>query len=104
MITFADFLRMSTQNGVSNYFRQGHRMVLVDFSGPEFIESAGIGMLAAWPGVTEREGGKLAVAGAAGQVERMLELSHLNRVLGMYPAIEPAHNALAEWMPVATGK
>ena len=79
-------------------------MVLVDFSGPEFIESAGIGMLAVWSGVTEREGGKLAVAGATGQVEQILELSHLNRILGMYPAIEPAHNALAKWIPFATGK
>ena len=92
------------EHAILRRIRQGHKRVLVDLSGLEFMESAGIGMLAVWSGVTEREGGKLAVAGATGQVEQMLELSHLDRLLGMYPAVEPAHNALAEWMPVAPCK
>ena len=92
------------EHAILKRIRQGHRMVLVDLSGLEFIESAGIGMLAVWSGVTEREGGKLAVAGATGQVEQMLELSRLDHLLVMYEAVEPAHNALAEWTPVATGK
>jgi anti-sigma B factor antagonist len=92
------------EHAILKRIRQGHRRVLVDLSGLEFIESAGIGMLAVWSGVTEREGGKLAVAGATGQVEQMLELSRLDRVLGLYPAVEPAHNALAVWTPVAIGK
>jgi anti-anti-sigma factor len=83
--------------------RQGYTKVLVDLSELEFIESAGFGMLVVWSGVTEREGGKLAVAGATGQVEHMLELSHLDRFLALYPAVESAHDTLAEWMPVATG-
>jgi len=83
--------------------RQGYNKALVDLSGLEFIKSAGIGMLALWSGVTERQGGKFAVAGATGQVEQMLALSHLDRFLALYPAVESAHDTLAEWMPVATG-
>ena len=96
--------RSDVEHAILKRTRQGCKKVLVDPSGLKFIESAGIGMLAVRAGVTEREGGKLAAAGATGQVEQMLELSHLDRLLSMYAAVESAHGALAGWAPVAAGK
>jgi anti-anti-sigma regulatory factor len=52
-----------------------------------------------WFGLLEREGGKLAVSGATGSVQQSLELTHLNRLVGMYPDVESAHSALAEFTP-----
>ena len=76
--------------------KQGCRKLVVDFSGLKFIDSAGIGMLAMWIGLLERESGKIAIAGASGQVEQLLELTHLNSLVGMYPDVASAHSALAE--------
>jgi len=38
----------------------------------------------------------LLVAGATGHVEQLLELTHLNRLVGMYPDAASARSALPE--------
>jgi hypothetical protein len=38
----------------------------------------------------------LVVAGASGHVEELLEPTHLNRLVGMYPDAGSAHRAMAE--------
>jgi len=45
-------------------------------------------------GIMEREGGKVLVAGATGHVAELLELTHLNRLVGMYPDAAAARSAL----------
>jgi anti-anti-sigma factor len=72
------------------------RKLVLDFSGVEFIDSAGIGVLAVCCGSMEREGGKVAVAGATGKVKELLELTHLDRVAAMYPDVASAHSTLSE--------
>ena len=79
--------------------KQGSRKLVLDFSGLNFMDSAGIGVLAMCVAIMEREGGKLVVAGATGHVEQLLELTHLNRLVGMYPDAASAHRAIAELPP-----
>jgi len=87
------------EHAIREKIKQGSRKLVLDFSGLKFIDSAGIGMLAMWFGLMEREGGKLAVAGATGSVQQSLELTHLNRLVGNYPDVASAHSALAESTP-----
>ena len=84
---------------IRDKIKQGCRKLVLDFSGLNFMDSAGVGVLAMLFGLMEREGGKLAVAGAAGHVKQTLEMTHLNRIVGMYSDVESAHSALAEFPP-----
>jgi anti-anti-sigma factor len=84
---------------IRDKIKQGSRKLVLDFSGLHFMDSAGVGVLAMWFGIMEREGGKLAVAGAAGHVKQTLELTNLDRLVGMYEDVGSAHSALAEFTP-----
>jgi anti-anti-sigma factor len=87
------------EHAIREKIKQGSRKLVLDFSGLNFMDSAGVGVLAVWFGIMEREGGKVAVACATGHVKQTLELTHLNRLVGMYPDVESAHSALAEFTP-----
>jgi len=87
------------EQAIRQKIEQGCRKLVLDFSGLKFMDSAGIGMLAMCVGTMEREGGKMVVAGATGPVEELLALTHLNRLLGMYPDAASACNALADLPP-----
>jgi len=84
---------------IRDMIKQGSRKLVLDFSRLSFMDSAGIGLLAMCVAIMEREGGKLLVAGATGHVAELLELTHLNRLVGMYPDAASAHRALAELPP-----
>jgi anti-anti-sigma factor len=73
------------------------RKLVLDFSGLEFIDSAGIGVLAVCCGSMEREGGKVAVVGTAGRVKKeLLEMTHLDRVAAIYPDVVSAQRTFSE--------
>jgi len=73
------------EHAIRETIKQGSRKLVLDFSGLSFRDSAGIGVLAMCFAIMEREGGKLVVAGASGHVKEFLELTHLNRLVGIYP-------------------
>jgi len=87
------------EHAIREKIKQGCRKLILDFSGLRFVDSAGIGMLALWFGLMEREGGKIAVAGATSQANELLEMTHPNRLLGVCPDVASAHSALAEVPP-----
>ena len=75
---------------------QGSRKLVLDFSGLEYIDSAGIGVLAVCFRSMEREGGKVAIVGVKGRVKDLLELTHLDHVAAVYPDVASAQSALSE--------
>ena len=83
------------EHAIRQPIQQGLKKLVLDFSGLKFIDSAGIGVVAVCIGLMERAGGKLAVAGAEGQVKNTLALTHLDRVLRMYPDLPSAQSALS---------
>ena len=83
------------EHAIRQPIQQGLKKLVLDFSGLKFIDSAGIGVVAVCIGLMERAGGKLAVAGAEGQVKNTLALTHLDHVLGMYPDLSSAQSALS---------
>lgn len=87
------------EHAIRETIKKGSRKLVLDFGRLSFMDSAGIGLLAMCLGIMEREGGKLVVAGATGHVEELLQLTHLNRLVGMYPDAASAHRALVELPP-----
>jgi len=87
------------EHAIREKIEQGSRKLVPDFSGLNFMDSAGIGVLAMCFGLMQHEGGKLAVAGATGPVKQSLELTHLNRLVGNYPDVASARSASAEFTP-----
>ena len=75
--------------------KQGLRNLILDFSELSYIDSAGIGFVAVCIGLMEQDGGKLAISGAAGQVKQLLTMTHLDHVVGIYPDLPSAQNALS---------
>jgi Anti-anti-sigma regulatory factor (antagonist of anti-sigma factor) len=60
----------------------GPRMVL-DMSGLDFIDSAGLGMLLILQDEAEQRNIKLIVQGAHGDVQRSIELARLNEIISI---------------------
>jgi len=69
--------------------QQGNKLVL-DLSGVNSIDSAGIGELALLQTRSERRNGGLKFAGASPLVSELLELTNLDSVLEVYPTVEAA--------------
>jgi anti-anti-sigma factor len=84
------------EHTVRERIRQGSRKLLLDFSGLDFIDSAGVGVLAVCIGSMQREGGTIVVAGATGRVKQLLELTNLHRIVGLHADVASAHSALGE--------
>jgi anti-sigma B factor antagonist len=66
------------------------RSVVIDVSGLEFIDSTGLGLLLGAMRRLREAGGSLALAGAAGGVLRVLEITDLDKVFPLFPDIESA--------------
>jgi anti-anti-sigma factor len=84
------------EHAIRERIRQGSRKLVLDFSGPEYIDSAGIGVLVVCFGIVERESGRVTIAGATGRVKELLELTHLDHVAAIYPDVASAQSALPE--------
>jgi anti-sigma B factor antagonist len=68
----------------------GQARIVIDLSGTEFIDSSGLGALVSGLKATRQAGGDLRIAAPSTQVETVLELTNLNRVLRSYPSAETA--------------
>jgi len=86
----------SVEHIVRERIKRGARKVLLDFSELDLIDSAGIRVLAGWFGSVQREGGKIAVAGATGRVKQLLEMVPVHHLIGTYPDLPSALRALSE--------
>jgi anti-sigma B factor antagonist len=80
---------------IREHIVQGQRKLVLDFSGLNYIDSAGIGVIVVCIGLMKRAGGRLAVAGVAGQVKQLLTLTGLHPLLETYPDLSSAQVALA---------
>ncbi|MGY1832986.1 STAS domain-containing protein [Geodermatophilus sp. SYSU D01180] len=68
----------------------GTPRVVVDLSGTESMDSSGLGALIAGLKTTRQAGGDLRLAGAGEQVQAVLELTNLGRVLRPRPDVAGA--------------
>jgi anti-sigma B factor antagonist len=86
---------MSVESSIKRMIADGSRKVVIDLSGLDSIDSAGIGTLISCNGEMERSGGHFRVAGAHGMVARSFETIHMSRVVPLDPDVESACRNLA---------
>ncbi len=68
----------------------GAARIVVDLSSTEFIDSSGLGALISGLKTARQAGGDLRIAAPTNQVETVLSLTNLNRVLRTYASAEVA--------------
>lgn len=75
---------------------QQARKLVLDLSGVSSIDSAGIGELALLQSWAQGRHGNLKLAGANSLVSELLELTHLDTVLEVYPSVDAAVDSFRE--------
>ncbi|CAN5664051.1 STAS domain-containing protein [soil metagenome] len=68
----------------------GSSRIVVDLSTTEFIDSAGLGALISGLNMARSAGGDLRIVATPQQVDTVLELTNLNRVLPTYDSADTA--------------
>jgi anti-anti-sigma factor len=72
----------------------GRRVLVVDLSGVGFCDSSGLSALVRTRNRLDEVGGAVGLVGATPIVQRVLDISGLTEVLGAYPSVEAARDAL----------
>ena len=75
---------------VEDLAKRGAKRVIFDLTGVDYIDSAGIGMLALATGRVKESGGTLAVVAPEGRVLQLLTLTQMTLVLKVYATVEAA--------------
>jgi len=86
---------VSLEYSMRRLIEEGARKVIVDVSGLDNIDSAGIGVLVGCNGLMDQNGGKLRVVGARGAVAKAFEIVHMDRITALDPDRETAVGHLA---------
>ena len=78
------------EHNIKQLITEGTRKIILDLTGLTYIDSAGLGMVAACAGVIFKAGGKLVVVSPGGRITQMFEITRLNRVIELYPDFDAA--------------
>ncbi len=68
------------ETSIKRLIDEGARKLVIDVTGLNYVDSAGIGMLVACTGQIEKGGGRMRIAGAHGSVAKAFEVVHLHRI------------------------
>jgi anti-sigma B factor antagonist len=86
---------VEAEYAIKDRIQGGSRKLVLDFTNVNFLDSAGVGMLVVCSSVMQQAGGRLVLAGVAGKVKQVLEITHINKVIGMYPDLTSACDEFA---------
>jgi anti-sigma B factor antagonist len=75
---------------VEELVRKGSQRVVVDMAGVDYIDSAGIGMVALAAGKLRESGGKLAIVAPEGRVLHLLTMTQMNTIVKVCPTVAEA--------------
>jgi anti-anti-sigma factor len=78
------------EHNIKQRIQEGSRKIILDLTGLTYIDSAGLGMVAACAGIIFKAGGKLVVVSPGGRITQMFEITRLNRVIDLYPDFDAA--------------
>ena len=81
--------------------KTGRTKAILDMAGVDYIDSAGIGILALVSGKLKEAGGQLAVVAPEGRVLQMLTLTQMGRILAVRPTVADAMEVFGETFPPA---
>ena len=76
--------RLSELEGMVNkLIADGVRKLVLDLANVEFVDSAGLGVIMHISGQIEQQGGTLRIAGANDQAQRLFDITHTGKILGI---------------------
>lgn len=81
---------MTIESFIKGLIDAGARKIVVDVSGLNYTDSAGIGMLVSCTGHIDKKGGKMRIAGAHGAVAKVFDVVHLHRITPLDADVESA--------------
>lgn len=80
----------SLRQELHNLIERGTTRLVVDLSATDFIDSSGLGALISGLKLARQAGGDLRIAAPTTQVETVLSLTNLDRVLRAHPTADAA--------------
>ncbi len=80
---------------VKELLQQNVRKLVFDLSAVDYIDSAGMGVVAYCFGAMKEAGGEFRVAGAAGKVQNLFKITRLDTILPFFPTVAAACEGLA---------
>lgn len=99
MLTAPSLAQLLTQE-----LAAGHRALVVDLAGCDFMGSSGLATLVAARDQARESGTTLALAGMSQIVDRALEATALKSLFDTYPAVEQAVSALGDSASTGDGQ
>ena len=85
----------SVETSIKKQIAEGARKIVIDLSGLDYIDSAGIGMLVSCFGEMDQAGGKLRIAGASGTVAKAFGITKLERLISFDADVATSATQLA---------
>ncbi|MDQ4501507.1 STAS domain-containing protein [Sinomonas sp. ASV322] len=76
---------------VSDALESGHKLLVLNLGETEFMDSSGLGALVGCLKAARQAGGDLRIANVGEQVQMVLKLTSIDRILTPYPAVEDAY-------------
>lgn len=77
------------------FSRSNAKNIIFDFSGINFMDSSGIGIIMGRYRNAEQIGGKIAITGANASLDRIFNISGLYKIINIYEDVEQAVKDLA---------
>lgn len=87
--TFEDF-----DQSLNRLFEDSIYKVAVDFSGLEYVSSAGAGVLIGASSIARENGGEIVIVGAKGEVNEVFELLGINRLFKIVSTMQKGLKSL----------
>lgn len=81
---------LDAERTVQKAIQNGSRKIVLDLSQLSIIDSAGIGLLVFCTSEMEKAHGKLSIAGPNSKVSNIFDVTHLQRVISVFPDVDAA--------------
>ena len=87
---------------VEDFARRGVHKVIMDMTKVDYIDSAGIGLIALAAGRMRESAGQLVVVAPGGRVLQLLEMTQVNTIVTVCPTLAEAAGVFGAGKPQAT--
>jgi len=87
------------RDAISRLVKQGHKDIVLNLSGLQYLDSSGIGELARVYVSVVKQSGQMKVVGLSSKVEEILKITHLYQVFPEFPDEEAALKSFPENRP-----
>jgi anti-sigma B factor antagonist len=96
IIRLAGPLTLATQSVLEEALQRiGDADTIIDVFDVPYIDSAGLGTIIAHFSHTQRNGRSFAMTGVSRRIQMLLELTHVNKILPVYPTNADAERAFS---------